>query len=334
MTPVAEPPRILIAEPDRFSPEALAILRVAGEVELRTVPTGELAPALREYDAVWIRLGHRVTTETLATAGPDLRCRVLACPVTGLDHIDLDACAERGIRVVSLKGETTFLRRVRATAELALGLTLALLRRIPQAAASVRDGEWDRDRFPGHELFEKTAGIVGVGRLGSIMAECLGALGMRVLGYDPRPDFPDHVAERVGSLDALLAASDLVSIHVSYDATTHHLIGPAELAAMKPGAVLVNTARGGVLDEGALLDALRAGRLAGAALDVLYGEPDIAGHPLVAYAREHDNLLIVPHLGGNTAESWVKTEVFLAGRVVAALKSAPVTGETNPQPKS
>jgi phosphoglycerate dehydrogenase-like enzyme len=121
-------------------------------------------------------------------------------------------------------------------------------------------------------------------------------------------------------LDDLLAVADVVSLHVKYDAGTRHLIGRSQLAAMKPGAVLVNTSRGGVVNDAALLEALEAGRLAGAALDVLDGEPAIgADHPLVAYARRHENLLVVPHIGGNTWESFEKTEVFLAGRVVDAL---------------
>jgi D-3-phosphoglycerate dehydrogenase len=250
------------------------------------------------------------------------RCRILATPVTGLDHIDLDACAARGVRVVSLRGEVEFLEQVRGTAELTVALALALLRNIPQAANDVRAGGWNRDRFRGRELFDHTVGIVGLGRLGRLVAGYLRGFGMHVIGYDPRADFPHDLATRVESLAGLAAQADLVSLHVTYDATTRHLVDSDVLHAMKPGAFLINTSRGGVLDEQALLDALRSGRLAGAALDVLDGEPFItAAHPLVAYAREHDNLLIVPHIGGSTVESFAKTEVFLAGKVVMALKS-------------
>jgi phosphoglycerate dehydrogenase-like enzyme len=186
----------------------------------------------------------------------------------------------------------------------------------------VREGGWNRDLFRGRELFGRTAGIVGVGRLGRLVAATFRALGMNVVGYDPRPDFPEEAARRIGSLDELLAESDVVTLHVSYDQTTRHLIGHKELAAMKPSAVLVNTSRGGVVDERALLDALEAGTLAGAALDVVDGEPNVgANHPLVEYARRHDNLIIVPHIGGSTVESFEKTEVFLAGRVLESLES-------------
>jgi D-3-phosphoglycerate dehydrogenase len=312
--------RILIAEPLDFCPEAVRILRSAGEVTLRGTDRAGLADALREFDVVWFRLAHRIDREMIDRA---TRCRILATPVTGLDHIDLTGCAERGVRVISLRGETDFLRQVRGTAELTLALALALLRRIPAAAAHVLGGGWDRDQFRGRELFGHTVGLVGVGRLGQIVAGYFRGLGMDVIGYDPRPDFPHESARRVDSLGELLAHADVVSLHVSYDGSTRHLLGSTELAAMKPGAILINTSRGGVVDDRALLHALEEGRIAGAALDVLDGEPNIGTeHPLVAYARRHGNLLIVPHIGGNTVESFAKTEIFLAGKVVEALRSA------------
>jgi D-3-phosphoglycerate dehydrogenase len=313
------PPRILIAEPLDFSSEAVRLLEAAAEVTLRSTDRAGLAAALGEFDVIWFRLGHHIDRQLLA--GP-LRCRILATPVTGLDHIDLAACAERGIRVVSLRGETDFLEQVRGTAELTVALTLALLRRIPAASADVQRGGWNRDLFRGRELFGRTVGLVGVGRLGRIVASYFRAFGMDVLGYDPRPDFPHDAARRIGSLTDLLAQSDVVSLHVSYDASTRHLIGQKEMAAIKRGAVLINTARGGLVDEQAVLESLQSGRLTGAALDVLDGEPRIsAEHPLVAYARSCDRLLIVPHIGGNTVESFEKTECFLARRVIEVLAS-------------
>ncbi|MBX7100245.1 MAG: D-2-hydroxyacid dehydrogenase family protein [Myxococcaceae bacterium] len=310
-------PRILIAEPGDFSPVALAALRQQADVELREVPPAGLAEAGREFDALWFRLAHRIDRTFLDARG---RCRVVATPVTGIDHIDIDACRSAGVKVVSLKGETEFLKEVRATAELTLGLALALLRHIPAASASVAAGEWARDRFRGHELYRKTAGIVGVGRLGTIVAGYLEALGMSVVGYDVRPDFPPGL-RRAPTLQALLNESDLVSVHVSLEASTRNLLGAEAFAAMKPGAVLVNTSRGGVVDEAAMLAALASGRLGGAALDVLTGEPGIdARHPVVAESKRRTNLLVLPHLGGNTHESFEKTELFLAGKVLEALR--------------
>lgn len=309
-----EPHRILIAEPQDFSPRAVSILQQIGQVDLRTCESKDLRKAIEDYDVFWFRLAHRMSRELLAG---DIRCKILATPVTGIDHIDLTACSEQGIRVVCLRGEYEFLKKVRATAELTIGLTLALLRHIPDATESVKAGTWNRDLFRGRELFEKTAGIVGMGRLGNIVAGYFRAFGMRVIGYDPRPDFPLDKAERAESLAALLEQSDIVSIHANYDESTKGLFRVEHFEKMKKSAILINTSRGGIVDDKALLWALETGQIAGAALDVLDGEPTIEqDHPVLEYARIHSNLLVSPHIGGNTEESFVKTENFLALRVL------------------
>jgi D-3-phosphoglycerate dehydrogenase len=310
-------PRILIAEPLDFSPAAVRKLDSVADVTLRATDRAELSTAVREFDVVWFRLAHHIDRSLLEQA---TRCRILATPVTGLDHIDLEACRDLGVRVVSLRGEVEFLEQVRATAELTLALALALVRRIPAAIAHVQGGGWNRDLFRGHELFGKTAGIVGVGRLGRIVAGYFRALGMEVIGYDPRADFPHDVARRVESLNQLFASADVVTLHVSYDASTRRLIDREVLSRAKHGAVLINTARGGIVDDEALLEALQSGQLANITAD----------HPLVAYSRAHENLLIVPHIGGNTSESFEKTELFLAGRVLEALGAlSPTTTEAH-----
>jgi D-3-phosphoglycerate dehydrogenase / 2-oxoglutarate reductase len=310
--------RALIAEPHDFSSEAVRILQTVATVELRECRRDELPRAFAEYDAVWFRLAHPITDLVLGEAP---RCRVLATAVTGLAHIDLEACRRLGIQVVSLKGETAFLREVRATAELTVALALALMRRIPAAADSVLAGTWNRDEFRGAELFGKTVGIVGVGRLGSLVAGYFKAFGCRIVGYDSRTDFPEHHAQRMTTLHELLSESDIVSLHVDLNATTQNLISTRELSQMQPGSILINTSRGGVVEEAALLAALESGHLGGAALDVLADEPDITGdNPLIQFARECERVLIVPHIGGNTRESFAKTEVFLAHKVVRALQ--------------
>jgi len=289
-------------------------------VTLRATDPAELPAGFREFDAVWIRLANRITADMFQ---PAMRCRLLIVPTTGIDHIDLDACERYGVRVLCLKGEVEFLRTVRATAELTLALTLALLRHIPAAAASTRNGEWDRDRFRGREIFGKTVGIIGMGRLGTIAAGYFQSLGARVVGYDPRTDYPHEAADRCATLVELLQQSDIVCLMARYDAGTRHLLNHTAFAAMRPRAVLVNTSRGGIVDESALLDALKSGRLAGAALDVLDGEPNItAEHPLIQYSRQSPSLLIVPHIGGNTFESFEKTELFLAEKAAQLLATA------------
>jgi len=340
VTPTADPlpptatprPRAIVVEPDRFSPEAIAVLDEVADVELRPVAPADLPAAFAEHDVVWMRLAHRIGADEL---GREPRCRVLATPVTGLDHIDLDLCAAHGIEVVSLRGEVEFLRTVRATAEHTLALLLGLLRRLPAATRATAAGEWDRDRFPGHEIQGATVGVVGVGRLGTIVAGYLRALGAHVLGCDPRADFPHDAVDERTDLDDLLARSDVVTLHVSYSDATRHLIGATELARMRPHAVLVNTSRGGLVDEAALLHALATDALGGAALDVLDGEPAITpDHPVLRAAATDDRLLVTPHLGGNTAESFRRTEVFLAHRVVDALRrAAPVPSAPGPGPR-
>lgn len=218
--------------------------------------------------------------------------------------------------VVSLKGETDFLTTVTATAEHTVGLLLALIRQIPTAHRSVLDGAWKRDLFRGRELHGRTAGIIGVGRLGRMVARYLAAFGMRVVGYDVRADMRVEHVQFLPEMNDVLRASDVVSLHVPYSLETRHLIRAEHFRLMRPGAVLINTSRGGVIDDNALLEALIGNVIGGAALDVIDGEPQIdAHHPLVRYAQLHPNLVLTPHLGGNTYDSFSKTEDFIANRV-------------------
>lgn len=309
--------KILIAEPDNFSPKAVQIASQAGEVDLRNISSSKLQWAFETYDVFWFRLGFRITEELLRT--PNRRTRIIVCPATGLDHIALETCQELNVQVISLKGETEFLSSVRATAELTFGLTLSLLRKIPQAIEDVRKGKWDRDRFKGSEILGKTIGIIGVGRLGKIVGQYFQAFGSKVLGYDVK-DFEAPFITKVNSLEELVSRSDIVSLHVNYETSNHHLVNSALLEKFKPGSILINTSRGGLVDEEALIISLKNGQLGGAAVDVIENEHFFQKSPLIQYAREYDNLLITPHIGGNTGESFVKTEVFAAKKLVKALK--------------
>ncbi len=312
--------RVLVAETGDFPAEAVEILASAGEVVLGDVSGPALRAAFAEFDGVLVRLATRIDADLL---GDDPRCRVLGVPTTGLDHIDLEACAARGIAVVSLRGEVEFLRTIRATAEHTISLVLALLRNLVPATRSVLDGRWARDEFRGREISGRSIGVLGMGRLGTIVAEVLVAMGANVVGYDVRSDWAVPGVDRAPDVGDLLRRSSVLTVHIPYAPGDRPAVGAAELALLPAGAYLVNTSRGGVVDDAALLAALRSSHLAGAALDVLHGEPDIGANPLVEHAREHDNLVLTPHIGGNTYESLERVEVFIARKVVEALATAP-----------
>ena len=311
--------RILNAEPEGYSPKAREILDTLGEVTEKPLDRDGLLNAAAEYEVLITRFGHPMDKELFAAA-PGLRALVSA--TTGLDHIDLEAAAVHGVTVLSLQGEMEFLEELSATAELTWGLLLSLLRRIPQAIDSVKEGGWDRDIFRGNELRGKRLGILGLGRLGRMVAEYGRAFGMAVAAHDP------YVSDWSTGVDLRSAAEDLMedtqvlSIHVPLNDETRGLMDGAMLARLPEGAVLINTSRGAVVDEAALLAALGSGHLAGAGLDVVAKE--LSGGPsqaFLAYARAHDNLIITPHMGGATVESMEKVEVFMAQKLARFLES-------------
>lgn len=310
--------RLLIAEGQDFSNSVLQKLRSHMEVDVGTCKQQDIKKILEEYDVFWFRLGFGIGEQQLSAA---TRCKYIVTPVTGIDHIDEASCAKRGIQVISLKGESEFLKNVRATAEHTILLTLMLLRQGPQAYQSVKHKEWKRDDFRGHEIHNKTVGIVGVGRLGQLTANLYKAFGARLIGFDHRPDYPHEVAEQITSLAELASQADIVSIHLSYTPQTHQIISASFFQAMKAGSYFINTSRGGIVDEEALLHALTTGKLKGAAIDVIQGEhSSIQSNPLVAYATKFNNLIITPHIGGNTFESFEKTERFIADKLLLAIQ--------------
>ncbi len=284
--------RILVSDP--MDAAALARLRAAGhEVLERPGLQGEaLVAALEGCGALLVRGGTRVTGEVLRAAGT---LQIVVRAGTGLDNIDAAAARERGIVVANTPGAN----RV-SVAELVFGLLLAFERHIPAAAASLAGGAWERARFSGRELAGRTFGIVGFGRIGREVAVRARAFDMTVLGFDPLltrwPDGYEWVERH--TLGRLLAESDIVSLHIPLEPGTRGLIGARELAQMRPGALLVNAARGGIVDEAALAEALAAGRLRGALLDVFASEP-ATGNPLLA----RPEVLATPHLGASTAEA-------------------------------
>lgn len=306
---------VVLAEPLHYSPDARAILEALGPVVEGPFDREGLLAAVADAAVLVVRLGHQIDAEVIAAA-PALR--VIGSPTTGTDHIDLDAAAARGVRVVTLRGETEFLSTIRATPEHTWALLLALARKLPAAATAAVTAPWDRDAFRGVELAGKRLGIFGLGRVGRIVASYATAFQMSVFAYDTA-DVSAPGVTMVPSLDALLRTADVLLVHVPLDASTHRAIGAAELRLLPPDALVVNTARGAILDEAAVVEALRDGRLAGVAVDVLDGERAPGGPaegPLVQYASDHpDRAIVTPHIAGATWESMHRTEVFLAERL-------------------
>jgi D-3-phosphoglycerate dehydrogenase len=318
--------RILNIEPEGYCEEARRLLRSLGELVEAPLDRRQLIEAVGGFDVLIVRLAHQIDSEVLE-AGSWLKAIVTA--TTGLDHIDVAWAGKRNVRIVSLKGEAQFLEAVSATAEHTWALLLALLRRIPHAFYSVRAGGWDRDAFRGNELDGKRLGIVGLGRIGRKVARYGQAFGMQVKAYDP---YAQRWAEGVGrteTLAALLSESDVLTLHVPLSNETLGLIGKEEMARMPEGSVLINTSRGQIVDEEALIHSLEKKILAGAALDVIQNERHM-GHrrnsPIFAYAAANENLLITPHIGGATYESMAKTEIFMAQKLIRMFHS-----EADPQ---
>ncbi len=308
-------------------PELLEPLRKFGEVISLPPEQKTLRQRIGEFDAYLASLHVQADRETLLRA---TRLKVIATPSTGLDHLDLETIKERGVKLLSLRFDREFLDSITATAEMAWCLLLAVVRKLPWAFSAACRGDWARDRFRGHQLSGKTLGILGYGRLGRMVAQYGLAFRMRVLACDIEPVEPAAGVEMV-DFERLLAESDVLSVHIHLDEKNRHLINASALSRMKPNAILINTSRGGVIDEEALLEALRSGHLGGAGLDVIEGEwrSDLDRHPLIEYAREHENLVISPHLGGVTFESQRAAFSRIVEMLVEFLKTT--KGSTLPQ---
>lgn len=310
--------RVLSLVDLKLAPHALEPLRAVAKVDHWPANRPRLLEQIERYDALFANTNVLVDAAVIARAR---RLRVVATPSTGTDHIDKTALAKRGIALLSLAREYDLLDQFTATAECAWGLLLACTRQIPAGFAAVRRGDWARERFTGRQLSQKTLGVVGVGRLGKMVVEYGKAFRMRVLGCDPRP-FRIAGVRRV-DFNTLLAQSDVISIHVHLADQTRGLFSRRQFARMKPGVVLINTSRGAIVGEAALLDALQSGKVAAAGLDVIDGEwmKDITRHPLVRYAQTHDNLVITPHIGGATVESIAGARIFMARKLADFLAS-------------
>ena len=326
--PTDHRPRVFVAR--RIPDEGLALLRAVADVDVwpdELPPTrAELLGAVAGCDAILTLLTDRVDDELLDAAGPQLR--VVSNYAVGFDNVDVPACTRRGIPVGNTPGALT-----ETTADLAWALLMASARRVVEGADYVRAGKW-RTWGPmlllGPDVHGASLGIVGLGRIGQAVARRAAGFGMQVL-YSSRTRASGDVEAALGAsfvpLDELLARSDFVSLHVSLSAETRHLIDAAALARMRPTAILINTARGPVVDTDALVDALRRGVIAGAALDVTDPEPLPVSHPLVGLP----NCLVVPHIASATRATRARMATMAAANVLAGLRGERLPTPVNPE---
>ena len=313
--------RILVT--DDIDPEGVALLTAVPEFQVDVVPTlppKDLIARIGDYDALVGRSATRISEEVLDKAA---RLKVIGRAGVGVDNVAVAKATELGIAVINAPAGNTI-----AVAELFFGALLGFMRQIPDAARSMAEGRWDRSKLMGHELKGRTLGIVGVGRIGTEVSKRAHAFGMEVVGYDPYISDDRFAALRVrraSELTELLAAVDVVTVHTPLTDETRGMIGTNELAQLKPGAVVVNMARGGIVDDTALLASLRAGHLSGAVLDVFAVEPLPPDHPL----RSAPNVVLTPHMGASTHEAQRNVAVDVSEAVRDALLSGELSRSLN-----
>ncbi len=308
---------VWVAEPDGMANANKQVLELHFDVIYQSVPDTELKNVFAQCDVFLFNLAYTIQSSDLVN---EQRCKIIATPVTGLDRIDLKACSDHNIQVISLKGAADFLKDVRATAEHTMALMLCLMRSIVPAVNHVRAGHFNRNLFKGSELYQKTLGVIGYGRLGKIVADYAIAFGMKILVYEMDETKKVHHKQiQFVNLDELVSMADIISLHVDLNKGNEGFINKDFFSKVKDGTFLINTSRGNLIIEDDLVEALQSGKLAGAALDVVRNESSIQHNDaLYQYLEQHNNLMITPHIGGLTTESTYKTEAYIINQIVAA----------------
>jgi len=312
-------PKVLVSDP--IDQVGLDILSQVAQVDVKTgLPAEELVKIIPEYDALMIRSGTRVTKEIIE-AGTHLK--IIGRAGVGVDNVDVPAATRQGIVVVNSPQGNTI-----AAAEHAIAMMLALSRHIPEANVSVKNGQWNRKQFIGVEVYKKTLGIVGLGKIGSHVAAAAKAMGMKLLAYDPfiSQDRAEQLGCRLVDLDLLIRESDYISLHMPKTEETYHLINAEALAQMKPTARIINCARGGIVDEVALAEALKSDQIAGAAVDVYENEPLEENSPLRELGQK---VILTPHLGASTEEAQVNVAIDVAEQIRDVLLGLPARSAVN-----
>jgi len=311
--------KILIS--DNLSQQGVEILQKAGlTVEVKTkMPKEDLLREIKHYDGLIVRSATKVTTEVIAAAQ---KLRVIGRAGSGLDNVDTQAATKRGIVVMNTPGGNTV-----TTAEHTMAMIFALVRRIPQANASMKAGKWEKDRFMGMELYNKTLGIVGMGQIGSHLAKMAQGAMMNVIAFDPY--LAEERARKMGvelmGLHELFRRADIITVHTPLTAETQNIINADTIRTMKDGVRIINCARGGIINERDLFEALKSGKVAGAAFDVFEEEPIKSDHPLLTL----DNFICTPHIGAATTEAQENVAVGIAEQIVDYLTRGIARGAVN-----
>jgi len=296
------------------APQAKHDLQELGELLCLGDDRERVLKEVSDCDAIMAYPTVRIDRELLERA-PKLK--LIGSPHTGKDHLDLDLIDQRGITLFHIAEEYDLLNSFTATAEMAFTLLLALVRKLPQAFEAAKQGEWQREHFAGFQLSGKTLGIIGLGRLGKMIARMGQGFGMQVIATDIKDVSAPDV--EIVDLGSLLKRANVISTHIHLTPDTENFIDAEKIADMKSGTIILNTSRGRIINEVALLNGLASGHLGGAGLDVIDGEwltpEQRKQHPLIKYAREHDNLIVVPHIGGSTTESIYGARIFMARKM-------------------
>ena len=312
--------KILVS--DKLSPKGVEIFEKAEgiEVEVKTkLPPEDLKAIIGEYDGLVIRSATKVKPEIIEAAD---NLKVIGRAGSGLDNVDIPAASKKGIVVMNTPGGNTI-----TTAEHAISMMLALSRKIPQATASMKSKKWEKSKFMGSEIYNKTLGVMGIGSIGSVVADRARGLRMNVLAYDPflSPERAEKLGVELVSLDELLERADYITIHVPKSKETINLVNKELFSKMKDGVFLINCARGGIVNEKDLCDAIKSGKVAGAALDVFEKEPPDSDNPLL----DLDEVICTPHLGASTEEAQEKVAVAIAEQMVDYLLKGTIMNAAN-----
>jgi D-3-phosphoglycerate dehydrogenase len=309
--------KVLISDP--LAEEGVKRLKSGADVDVITnLSPEELIEKIKEYDALVIRSGTKVTADVIKAAD---RLKVIGRAGVGIDNVDVEAASKKGIIVLNTPGGNTI-----SAAEHTIAMMLALARNIPQANAALHNGEWNRKKYTGVEFFNKTLGVVGLGRVGAEVAARMKSFGMQILAYDPfvTEERAKQMGITLADLETVLRGGDFITVHTPLTNETRNLIDEDEFNIMKPGVRIVNCARGGIINEAALAKAVADGKVTGAAVDVFTKEPP-TGNPLL----EQERIILTPHLGASTAEAQVNVALAVADQILAIAKGGLPTNAIN-----